>query len=67
MKESQAVYANGNRQSEKQEPDPEVAPKAKRRRFNAEYKLRILTTSPTESILDAPFGRQPFNDLPGSG
>jgi transposase len=23
-------------------PDPEVTPKAKRRRFNAEYKLRIL-------------------------
>lgn len=42
MKDNQAVYANGNRQSEKQEPDPEVAPKAKRRRFNAEYKLRIL-------------------------
>lgn len=42
MKDSQAVYANGNRQSEKQEPDPEVASKAKRRRFNAEYKLRIV-------------------------
>jgi len=24
-------------------PDPEVAPKAERRRFTAEYKLRILT------------------------
>ena len=42
MKDNQAVYANGNRQSEKQEPDPEVAPKAKRRGFSAEYKLRIL-------------------------
>ena len=29
-------------QEQGQYPDPEVTPKAKRRRFNAEYKLRIL-------------------------
>ena len=29
-------------QEERQYPDPEVTPKAKRRRFSAEYKLRIL-------------------------
>ena len=29
-------------QGQKQYPDPEVTPKAKRRRFSAEYKLRIL-------------------------
>jgi transposase len=29
-------------QEQMQYPDPEVTPKAKRRRFNAEYKLRIL-------------------------
>ena len=29
-------------QEQRQYPDPEVTPKAKRRRFNAEYKLRIL-------------------------
>lgn len=34
---------NGNRATMTQEPDPEVAPKAKRRRFSAKYKLRILT------------------------
>ena len=33
---------NGNRQTMSKEPDPEVAPKAKRRQFSAEYKLRIL-------------------------
>jgi len=29
-------------QEQRQYPDPEVTPKAKRRRFNAEYKLHIL-------------------------
>jgi transposase len=29
-------------QEQRQYPDPEVTPKAKRRRFSAEYKLRIL-------------------------
>ena len=29
-------------QEQMQYPDPEVTPKAKRRRFSAEYKLRIL-------------------------
>jgi len=29
-------------QEQMQYPDPEVTPKAKRRRYNAEYKLRIL-------------------------
>jgi len=43
MKDSQPVYVNGNRQSARREPDPEVAPRAKRRQFSAEYKLRILT------------------------
>jgi transposase len=43
MKDSEAVYVNGNRQSARREPDPEVAPRAIRRQFSAEYKLRILT------------------------
>jgi transposase-like protein len=42
MKIRQAVSSNGNRQAMSQEPDPQVTPKAKRRRFSAEYKLRIL-------------------------
>lgn len=29
-------------QEQRQYPDPEVRPKAKRRRFSAEYKLRVL-------------------------
>ena len=33
---------NGNRPTMTQEPDPQVVPKAERRRFSAEYKLRIL-------------------------
>lgn len=37
------AVSNGNRATMTQEPDPEVAPKAKRRRFSAKYKLRILT------------------------
>ena len=42
MKVSQPVFVNGNRQSMSKEPDPQVVPKAKRRKFSAEYKLRIL-------------------------
>ena len=42
MKVSQPLSNNGNHQQMSQEPDPEVAPRAKRRRFSAEYKLRIL-------------------------
>jgi transposase len=33
---------NGNRDKMGQEPDPQVVPKAERRQFSAEYKLRIL-------------------------
>ena len=43
MKDNQPVYVNGDRQSQGHEPDPEVLPRAKRRQFSAEYKLRILT------------------------
>ena len=42
MKVREPVSINGNRQPMSKEPDPEVVPKAKRRRFNTEYKLRIL-------------------------
>jgi transposase len=42
MKVSQPVSVNGNRQGMSKEPDPQVVPKAKRRKFSAEYKLRIL-------------------------
>jgi transposase len=42
MKVSQPVSINGNRQRMRQEPDPQVVPKAERRQFSAEYKLRIL-------------------------
>lgn len=35
-------YVNGTRAVMAQEPDPEVLPKAERRRFSAEYKLRVL-------------------------
>ena len=38
---------NGNRQTMSKEPDPEVVPKAKRRQFSAEYKLRILAEADT--------------------
>lgn len=43
MKVRQPVSSNGNRQRMSQEPDPQVVPKAERRKFSAEYKLRILT------------------------
>lgn len=33
---------NGNRETMGKEPDPQVVPKAERRQFSAEYKLRIL-------------------------
>lgn len=33
---------NGNRRTMREEPDPQVVPKAERRRFSAEYKLSIL-------------------------
>ena len=42
MKVREPVSVNGNRQPMSKEPDPEVVPKAKRRRFSVEYKLRIL-------------------------
>jgi len=42
MKVSQPVPINGNRQRMSQDPDPQVVPKAERRKFSAEYKLRIL-------------------------
>ena len=42
MKISQPVAINGNRQRMSKEPDPQVVPKAERRKFSAEYKLRIL-------------------------
>lgn len=37
-----AAAVNGNRPTMSQEPDPQVVPKAERRRFSTEYKLRIL-------------------------
>lgn len=42
MKVGQAIAINGNRQSMSREADPQVIPKAERRKFSAEYKLRIL-------------------------
>ena len=33
---------NGSRATMTEEPDPQVVPKAERRQFSAEYKLRIL-------------------------
>jgi transposase len=42
MKVGQPVSSNGNRQRLSREPDPQVVPKAERRQFGAEYKLRIL-------------------------
>ena len=40
--QSRDRYTNGTRAVMTHEPDPEVLPKAERRRFNAEYKLRVL-------------------------
>jgi transposase-like protein len=42
MKVSQPVSSNGKRQPMSHEPDAQVVPKAERRKFSAEYKLRIL-------------------------
>lgn len=35
-------FTNGTRAVMADEPDPEVLPKAERRQFSAEYKLRVL-------------------------
>ena len=37
------IEPNRNGQPEAEVPDPEVVPRAKRRQFSAQYKLRILT------------------------
>ena len=37
------IQSNRNGQLEVEVPDPEVVPRAKRRQFSAEYKLRIVT------------------------
>lgn len=42
MNTGRAVTLNGNRDKMGREPDPQVVPKAERRQFSAEYKLRIL-------------------------
>jgi transposase-like protein len=42
MKVGQPVSINGSRLRMNPEPDPQVVPKAERRKFSAEYKLRIL-------------------------
>lgn len=42
MGSSHAIVSNRNGYKVKQEPDPEVKPKAERRKFSGEYKLRIL-------------------------
>ena len=42
MNTSIPASINGNRQSMSREPDPQVVPKAERRKFSAEYKLRIV-------------------------
>jgi transposase-like protein len=43
MKVGPPASINGNRQRMSKDPDPQVVPKAERRKFSAEYKLRILT------------------------
>jgi transposase len=42
MRFRQTVSNDGTRQSTSREPDPQVIPKAKRRTFSDEYKMRIL-------------------------
>jgi transposase-like protein len=42
MKVKPSDSNNGTHQAMSKEPDPQVVPKAKRRQFNAQYKLRIL-------------------------
>jgi hypothetical protein len=56
MKVGQPVAINGNRQCMSEEPDPQVVPKAERRRFSAEYKRRILAeadacSGPQDSLM----------------
>jgi hypothetical protein len=43
MNSRQRMSVNGSGQSMSKEPDPQVVPKAERRRFSNEYKLRILS------------------------
>lgn len=43
MSHDETVRPSLNGQVTTSEPDPQVVPKAERRRFSAEYKLRILT------------------------
>ena len=42
MKVKQPASINGKDQFMNKEPDPQVVPKARRRQFSAQYKLRIL-------------------------
>lgn len=42
MSPSEAARTNATDERENQVPEPEVLPRAKRRRYSAEYKLRIL-------------------------
>jgi transposase len=42
MKAREPMSNNGRRQPMSKEPDPQVVPKAERRQFSNEYKLRIL-------------------------
>lgn len=47
MKVGQPVSMNGSRERMNRERDPQVVPKAERRQFSAEYKLRILAEADT--------------------
>jgi transposase len=42
MSQNQAIKNQERGKDKSQAPDPEVAPRAKRRRYTAEYKLRIV-------------------------
>jgi len=42
MSQNQAIKTQEKGKDESQTPDPEVVPRAKRRRYTAEYKLRIV-------------------------
>jgi transposase len=42
MSHSESTSTNAENERQDQVPEPEVLPRAKRRRFSAEYKLRIL-------------------------
>ena len=48
MKVNQAVSHNGSHQRMNKEPDPEVVPKARRRHFSVQYKLRLMRDSKVE-------------------